>query len=53
MPIQAWSLLAVPLLALYNGKRGKAKMKYLFYIFYPAQLVILYGIAMLIMILQQ
>jgi hypothetical protein len=53
MPIQAWSLLAVPLLALYNGKRGKAKMKYLFYIFYPAHLVILYGIAMLIMILQQ
>lgn len=52
MPIQAWSLLAVPLLALYNGKRGKAKMKYLFYIFYPAHLVILYGIAMLIMMLQ-
>ena len=53
LPIQAWSLLAVPLLALYNGKRGKRKMKYLFYIFYPAHLVILYGIAMLIMMLQQ
>ncbi len=52
MPIQAWSLLAVPLLALYNGKRGKTKMKYVFYIFYPAHLVILYGIAMLIMMLQ-
>lgn len=52
MPVQVWSLLAIPLLALYNGTRGKAKMKYVFYIFYPAHLVILYGIAMLIEILK-
>ena len=52
MPVQAWSLLTVPLLALYNGERGKAKMKYLFYIFYPAHLVILYGIAILIELLK-
>ena len=52
MPVQVWSLLAIPLLVLYNGTRGKAKMKYVFYIFYPAHLVILYGIAMLIEILK-
>ena len=45
---QWYSLMAIPLLALYNGKRGKAKMKYVFYVFYPAHLVILYGIQMLI-----
>ena len=52
IPLQWWSLLTVPLLALYNGERGKAKMKYVFYIFYPAHLVILYGIAMLITMLK-
>ena len=46
--VQWWTLLAIPFLALYNGKRGKAKMKYVFYVFYPAHLVILYGIQMLI-----
>ena len=52
MPLQWWSLLTILLLALYNGERGKAKMKYVFYIFYPAHLVILYGIAMLIEMLK-
>ena len=46
-PIQYWSLLAVPLLALYNGKPGKYRMKYFFYVFYPLHFVILYGISML------
>ena len=41
---QPWSLLAVPFLSLYSGKRGKANMKYFFYIFYPAHLLILEGI---------
>ena len=50
--LQWFSLLSIPLLALYSGKRGRAKMKYVFYIFYPAHLVILYGIAMLIMMLK-
>ena len=50
--LQWWPLLAVPMLALYNGKRGKAKMKYVFYIFYPAHLVILYGISYLIQMLK-
>ena len=50
--LQWFSLLTVLLLALYNGERGKAKMKYVFYIFYPAHLVILYGIAILITMLK-
>ena len=45
--IQFYSLAALPLLLLYSGKRGKWKMKYFFYIFYPAHLVLLEGIAML------
>lgn len=53
VPVQWWSLLTIPLLALYNGERGKAKMKYVFYIFYPAHLVILYGIVILIALLKQ
>ena len=31
-------------LALYNGPRGKHKMKNLFYIYYPLHLVVIYGI---------
>ena len=50
--LQWFSLLSVLFLALYNGERGKAKMKYVFYIFYPAHLVILYGIAILIELLK-
>ena len=46
--IQVWSLLALPLLMLYSGRRGKWNMKYFFYIFYPAHLAILQGIAWLI-----
>ena len=46
--IQIWSLLALPLLMLYSGRRGKWNMKYFFYIFYPAHLASLQGIAWLL-----
>lgn len=45
---QWWSLLAIPLLLLYGGKRGKWRMKYFFYIFYPAHLALLQGLAWLL-----
>ncbi len=45
---QWFSLLALPLLALYNGKRGKLRLKYLFYIYYPLHLVIIYLISKII-----
>lgn len=44
--IQIYSLLALPLLYCYNGKRGKGNLKYFFYIFYPVHLVVLQGISM-------
>lgn len=46
--IQWFSLLTIPFLALYNGKRGKVQMKYLFYIYYPAHLVLIYLISLVI-----
>lgn len=45
---QVFALLTIPLLLLYSGKRGKLNIKYFFYVFYPAHLVILYAIAILI-----
>lgn len=50
--VQAYALLAIPLLLLYSGERGKLKMKYFFYIFYPAHLAILTGLYMLTMIIK-
>lgn len=46
--IQIWCLLSVPLMMLYSGKPGTKKLKYLFYIFYPAHLLILEGLYLLI-----
>lgn len=42
---QWWCLGTVPILALYNGKPGRYRMKYFFYVFYPAHLAILQLIA--------
>ena len=42
-----YAMLSLPFLALYNGQRGKHKLKYMFYIFYPAHLVLLFFIGML------
>ncbi len=47
-PLQLFALLAIPLLALYNQKRGKYNIKPLFYIFYPAHLVVIYLISVLL-----
>jgi hypothetical protein len=44
--VQIYVLLAIPLLLLYSGKRGKANLKYFFYAFYPAHMVIIYFIKM-------
>lgn len=40
--VQWYCLPTVLFLALYNGTRGKLRMKYLFYIYYPAHLVAIY-----------
>lgn len=45
---QWFSFLSLPLLALYNGKRGKRNLKYLFYFYYPLHLVVIYGIGWLL-----
>lgn len=45
--LQWWSLAAIPLLSRYNEQRGKYNMGKLFYIYYPAHLVILYGLSLL------
>ena len=42
------ALLAFPLLLLYNGEKGKANLKYFFYIFYPLHLGVLQGIVFLL-----
>ena len=43
-----YMLCALPLLALYNGERGRLKMKDCFYLFYPAHLGVVYLAAILI-----
>lgn len=46
--IQWLGLGAVPLLALYNGRRGTHKIGTFFYLYYPAHLVVLFGISLLL-----
>ncbi len=46
--IQGYSLLALPLLALYSGRRGTRKLKYFFYLFYPIHLALLQGLYMIL-----
>jgi hypothetical protein len=50
--IQMFSLLAIPLLLCYSEKRGTAKLKYFFYVFYPVHLVVLEGIAIAVALLK-
>ena len=46
--IQWYALLSVPLIAFYNGQRGKRNLKWLFYIYYPLHLVAIYGVSFLL-----
>ncbi len=46
--LQWYSLVTIFLLLLYNGQRGKAKLKNLFYFYYPAHLVVLQAISMVV-----
>ena len=43
--LQWYSLAALPLLALYSGLRGKGNYKYLFYIYYPLHLAVIFAIS--------
>lgn len=45
---QLWAFPAILLLAAYNGERGRLRMKYVFYLFYPAHLVIIWLIGLVI-----
>lgn len=46
LPVYAFP--AILILLLYNGKKGKTKLKYFFYLFYPLHLVLLEGVYLLI-----
>lgn len=46
--VQWWSLLSIILLALYNGERGKARLKYVFYLFYPIHLAVIYSVSFIV-----
>lgn len=45
---QWWTFAAIPLLMLYNGQRGKWKIGKLFYFYYPAHLVIIYILSLIL-----
>ena len=46
--VQGYGLLALFPLALYDGTRGKARIKWLFYLYYPLHLVAIYGISLIL-----
>lgn len=48
-PITYAALASLPLLLLYSGKRGRLRLKWFFYLFYPAHFLLLVGIAAAIM----
>lgn len=46
--LQWWALAAVPLMFLYNGQRGSRSLGWVFYLYYPLHLAVLYGVALLL-----
>ncbi len=46
--VQWLAFLAVPLLLLYNGQRGKANIGKLFYWYYPVHLVVIHGLSLIV-----
>ena len=42
--LQWWAMLTVPLIALYNGQRGKYRLGWVYYLYYPLHLVVIYAI---------
>lgn len=44
---QRFAFLALPILTLYNGQRGKVNLKYFFYIAYPLHLILIFCVYML------
>lgn len=46
--MQWWAYLSLVFMLFYDGTRGKLKLKYLFYIYYPLHLVAIYGIYLLV-----
>ena len=47
--VQIYSFFAIPLLALYNGRRENILPKYFFYIFYPLHLAVIFAVKYLIL----
>ena len=45
---RGWAMLTVPLIALYSGQRGKHRLGWMFYLYYPAHLVVIYLIDFLL-----
>ena len=45
--VQYYALISMLILLLYSGKRGRANMKYFFYIFYPAHIVVLSALSII------
>lgn len=48
LPFTWYSLLTLPLLLCYNGRRGRYSLKWVFYLFYPLHLAVIYGIGVLL-----
>ena len=51
MPYAWLALLALPLLALYNGQQGDKRWQFAFYAFYPLHLSVLYGVRLLLSVI--